>query len=129
MIRDAWLGSVIRSARIAIGVSLRKFASNLGVTPSYQSDIENDRRIPSENVLKRTAVLLGLDFDELMALGGRFGEGAERYLRHQPTAGALLRKLSEINATEDFLREMLWEAEEYGRKSKITNKICEKGCL
>ena len=35
-----------------------------------------------------------------MALAGRFGEDAERYLRRHPTAGALFRKLSETNAPE-----------------------------
>src|SRR5579875_3442536 len=91
------LGEVIRDARVAAGVSLREFARSLGITPSYQSDIENDRRIPSEDVLKKIAGSLSLDFEELMALGGRFGENAERYLRRHPTAGALFRKLSAAN--------------------------------
>lgn len=112
------LGEVIRDARIAAGGSLREFARSLGITPSYQSDIENDRRIPSEDVLKKIAGLLSLDFEELMALGGRFGEGAERYLRRHPTAGALFRKLSEANAPEDVLRKMLREAEKLDRKKE-----------
>jgi hypothetical protein len=53
-----------------------------------------------------------------MALGGRFGEDAERYLRRHPTAGALFRKLSETNAPEDVLRKMLREAEEFERKKE-----------
>jgi transcriptional regulator with XRE-family HTH domain len=112
------LGEVIRDARVAAGTSLREFARSLGITPSYQSDIENDRRIPSEDVLKKIANQLGLDFEELMALGGRFGEDAERYLRRHPTAGALFRKLSETNAPEDVLRKMLREAEEFERKKE-----------
>ncbi len=112
------LGEVIRDARVAAGVSLREFARSLGITPSYQSDIENDRRIPSEDVLKKIAGSLSLDFEELMALGGRFGENAERYLRRHPTAGALFRKLSAANAPEDVLRKMLREAEELERKKE-----------
>ncbi len=112
------LGDIIRTARVAAGPSLREFARSLGITPSYQSDIENDRRIPSEDVLKKIAELLKLDFKELMALGGRFGEDAERYLRRHPTAGALFRKLSETNAPENVLRKMLKEAEELERKKE-----------
>lgn len=112
------LGQVIRVARVAAGKSLREFARIVGITPSYQSDIENDRRIPSEDVLKKIAGLLTLDFEALMALGGRFGEDAERYLRRHPTAGALFRKLSETNAPEDVLRKMLREAEELERKKE-----------
>ena len=112
------LGEVIRDARVAAGRSLREFAKTVGITPSYQSDIEYDRRIPSADVLKKMAGLLGLDFEELMALGGRFGEDAERYLRRHPTAGALFRKLSETNAPENVLRKMLKEAEEFERKKE-----------
>lgn len=112
------LGEVIRKTRVAAGRSLRELAKALGITPSYQSDIENDRRVPSEEVLKRIAELLSLDYEELMALAGRFGEEAERYLRRHPTAGALFRKLSETNAPEDVLRKMLREAEEFERRKE-----------
>jgi transcriptional regulator with XRE-family HTH domain len=101
------LGQVIRDVRLAVGTSLREFARTLEITPSYQSDIENDRRIPAEEVLKRIAALLSLDFEELMALSGRIGDDARCYLRYHPTAGALLRKLSEMNVPEDILRKML----------------------
>jgi transcriptional regulator with XRE-family HTH domain len=112
------LGEIIRKTRVAGGRSLREFAKALGITPSYQSDIENDRRVPSEEVLKKIAELLSLDYEELMALAGRFGEEAERYLRRHPTAGALFRKLSETNAPEDVLRKMLREAEGFERKKE-----------
>src|SRR5437762_1315677 len=112
------LGEVIRNARVASGRSLREFARALEITPSYQSDIENDRRVPSEEVLKKIAGLLNLNYEELMALAGRFGDNAERYLRRHPTAGALFRKLSEANAPEDVLRKMLHEAEDFERKKE-----------
>src|SRR5262245_27419970 len=103
---DKSLGRVIREARVKTGTSFRDFAKTLTITPSYQSDIENDRRDPSEEVLRKIADLLDLDFEELMALAGRFGDQAERYLRRQPAAGALFRRLSEVNAPEDVLRKM-----------------------
>jgi transcriptional regulator with XRE-family HTH domain len=116
--RNTTLGEVIQNARVATGRSLREFAKALGITPSYQSDIENDRRVPSEEVLKKIADLLSLNYEELMARAGRFGEDAERYLRRHPTAGALFRKLSESNAPEDVLRKMLREAEDFERKKE-----------
>jgi transcriptional regulator with XRE-family HTH domain len=109
------LGEVIREARVAMG-SLREFAKNLGITPSYMSDIENDRRIPAEDVLKRIADLLKLDFDDLMARAGRFGDDAERYMRRHPTAGVLFRQISEANLADDDLIKLLKKAEEMGRK-------------
>jgi transcriptional regulator with XRE-family HTH domain len=112
------LGIVIRDARVKSGRTLREFAKLLSITPSYQSDIENDRRVPAEEVLKRTAGLLGLNFEELMALAGRIGQDAERYLRRQPAAGVLFRKLTETNAPEALLRKMIEEAEELKRKKE-----------
>ena len=116
--REKSLGEVIRDARVGTGRSLREFARSLEITPSYQSDIENDRRVPSEEVLKKMADLLALDFKDLMALAGRFGKEAERYLRRRPTAGALFRKLSEADAPEEVLRKLLREAEEHQRKKE-----------
>jgi transcriptional regulator with XRE-family HTH domain len=109
------LGDLIREARTPKG-SLRDFAKKLDITPSYLSDIENDRRIPAEEVLRRIAELLELDFDELMAKAGRFGEDAERYMRKHPTVGVLFRKLSESKAPDDDLAKLLRKAEELARK-------------
>jgi|SRR5271157_5128505 len=95
------LGETIRAARLATGRSLREVARTLQITPSYFSDIENDRRVPSEDVLQKFADLLHLDFDHLMAIAGRFGEDAERYLRRHPTAGVLFRKITTLLAEPD----------------------------
>jgi len=100
-------GETLREARVKKGVSLRSLASELSITPSYLSDIENDRRIPSEDVLQELAARLNLDFDDLMARAGRFGEDAERYLKNQPTAVKLFRRISESNLDEEELRRLL----------------------
>jgi transcriptional regulator with XRE-family HTH domain len=100
------LGDVIRDARTSKGHGLRTFAALAGITPSYQSDIENNRRIPAEEVVGKIAELLNLNFDTLMVLAGRFGEQAERYLKRQPEAIRLFRKISEANLTEEKLKEL-----------------------
>ena len=110
------LGEIVREARIAKGKSLREIAKTLEITPSYMSDIENDRRIPSEDVLRNITTLLDLDFDHLMALAGRFGEDADRYMKKQPIAGVLFRRISENNLQEDALRKLLEKADELGKK-------------
>jgi len=86
---DKSVGTVIRDACVKSGRRLREFAKLPSITPFYQSNIENDRRVPAEGVLKKTAELLGLNFEELMVLPGRIGEDAQRYLRRQPAAGVL----------------------------------------
>jgi transcriptional regulator with XRE-family HTH domain len=89
------LGERIRSARLAHGRGLRDLARELAIAPSYLSDIENDRRVPAEPVLRALAASLAVDFDELMSLGGRLGEEAERYARRVPEAARLFRRMAE----------------------------------
>lgn len=110
------LGEIIREARIAKERSLRDVAKQLSITPSYMSDIENDRRIPSEEVLRELAKVLELDIDHVMALAGRFGENADRYMKKQPIAGVLFRKVAEDNLPEEDLRELLRRAEQLAKK-------------
>jgi len=101
------LGDEIREARVRAGKRLRPFAEELQLAPSYLSDIENDRRVPSEEVMKRIASKLGLDFGDLMALAGRFGEEAERYIKKNPAAGVLFRRISQSNLREEQLKKLL----------------------
>ena len=99
-------GEVIREARVARNMSLRELAKRVGITPSYVSDIENDRRVPAEDVLRALSTELELDFDDLMARSGRLGSRAVRYMSRMPAAGVLFRRLSEENAPEDLLEKL-----------------------
>jgi transcriptional regulator with XRE-family HTH domain len=94
------LGDIVRDARTARKITLRKFSAMIDKSPSYVSDIENDRRTPSEGVLREICDLLELDFDRLMALAGRFGDETERQLRKTPSLGTLLRRLAELPPEE-----------------------------
>lgn len=116
--RNETLGDRMRAARVAAGWSLRDLAKRVDKTPSYLSDIENDRRVPSEDTLRDLSQILNLDFDELMAAAGRFGEDADRYLRRQPAAGVLLRRLSQQNLDRDAIEQLLRQAERLGQRKQ-----------
>jgi transcriptional regulator with XRE-family HTH domain len=110
------LGGRVRRARVEAGLGLRELARRLGKTPSYLSDIENDRRVPSEEVLRALSRELPVEFDELMGLAGRFGEDAERYLKRSPAAAKLFRRISASRLGEQDLAELLQKAEQLSRK-------------
>lgn len=99
-------GDAIRKARTEKKKGLRELARDLDITPSYLSDIENDRRVPAEEVMGKIATALGLDFAALMALAGRVGEETERYLRKTPAAGTLFRQVSHANLSPEDLRKL-----------------------
>lgn len=112
------LGEVVQEARAKTDLSLRDVAKRVDKTPSYLSDIENDRRVPSEEVLADLARLLKLDFDDLMARAGRFGEDAVRYMMRTPNAGVLFRRLAERDASPDTVDKFIKETERLPTKKK-----------
>ncbi len=115
---DKTIGEVIRDARMAADLSLRDLSKKLELSPSYISDIENDRRVPSEEVMAQLADLLKLDFNDLTARGGRVGDRAERYLKNHPTAGALFRRMSDKRLPEEELQKLLRTVENMEPKKK-----------
>ncbi len=61
------LGKRIKLEREKKRISLRKFAEMLGISAAYLVDIEKDRRLPTEELLQKTADLLDIPvatFDE-----------------------------------------------------------------
>jgi len=116
------LGEVIHDARIKLGLSLRGVTKKLKITPSYLSDIENDRRVPSEDVLEKIADLLHLDYDDLMARAGRFGEDAIRYMMRTPAAGVLFRRLAQQQASGQTVEKLLKMADQESGRQKEQKK-------
>ena len=101
------IGDVVHDARAKLDLSLRDVTKKLGITPSYLSDIENNRRVPSEEVLGKLAKFLRLDYDDLMARAGRFGQEAVRYMMRTPAAGVLLRRLADGKASGETVEKLL----------------------
>jgi transcriptional regulator with XRE-family HTH domain len=94
------LGETIRAARLRTKQSLREIARMLEITPSYLSDIENNRRIPAVPVLIGITFLLNLDIGQLMAQAGRLSDRAERYTKQNPLVWTLIERISEAELTE-----------------------------
>ena len=113
------LGDFVNRARVEKGLGLRALARALGIVPSYLSDIENNRRVPSESVLRELAHVLDLDFDILMQRAGRLGEDAERYLRENRRAGQLFRRIAASQLDQDALEKLEnWVVELDGPESE-----------
>lgn len=111
------LGEAIREKRIAIDITLRELARRLNITPSYLSDIENDRRVPAEEVLQDIGKALDLPFDDLMGLAGRFGESVERYVKRRPAAGVLFRRISQANLSNEALEKLTKQTDKLSEES------------
>lgn len=115
---DDSLGELIRAARVAKNLGLRELARLIDKAPSYVSDIEYDRRVPSEEVLRDICGHLDLDVDRALALAGRLGETTNRYLRREPAAGLLLRRASESDLGEDELKKLIEQVDRLAQRKR-----------
>ena len=106
------VGDIVNEARVRKRLGLRALARELNIVPSYLSDIENDRRVPSEAVLRDMARVLELDFDQLMQEAGRLGEGAEQFLRDNQLAGRLFRRMARSQLDQEALEKLMSSLEE-----------------
>jgi transcriptional regulator with XRE-family HTH domain len=110
------LGELIREARVGKELTLRGLARDLGLSPSYINDVEQDRRVPSEPVLRRLGEILELDIDRLLGIAGRVGADAERYLKSTPSAGVLFRKMSDAQLDDEDVRRLIKRVDEIANR-------------
>jgi transcriptional regulator with XRE-family HTH domain len=103
------LGDFVRERRDGLDLSLREFAKKLGnVSPAHISDIENGRRHPSDELLKRMAPILKVAFEEIQKHDLRPPvDELRRMVQRNPTYGVALRKLTEKNVDADALVKFL----------------------
>ena len=94
------LGQEIHRLRLLAGFTLRGLATDLDVSAAHLSDIEHNRRRPSEKLLRKIAERLrkvGATYDSLeKLLSGIDGEIRE-WAATTPGARALLRTLMEAD--------------------------------
>ncbi len=90
------------------GVTLRGFAAKLGISAAHLSDIEHNRRRPSEKLLQKIAHGLrgvGATLMSLERLATGIDPEAREWVTSTPGARAVLRRLVESGLDpEDLLR-------------------------
>ncbi len=101
-------GQILREKRVGKGYSLRKFAELVDVSPTYLSQVEQDKveSPPTVERLNRMADVLGENRDEFVSVAGRVPEDLPRIIQSRPdTIPELLRTTKGM--TPEQLRELL----------------------
>ena len=111
---DETFGDRVRTARARKHLTLRDAAEKIGRSASFLSDIEHDRRLPSEDVLQDLAQLLDLDPDDLMASSGRLPTVVAEYLKTTPDAARLFRTLSSRGVGPAGVKQLIDQATQLG---------------
>ena len=88
--------------------TLRQFAKAVGVSPTFISKMERGHfKPPSAETVKRMAVVLHVDPDELLALAGKVDPELEAIISQNPRAMArLLRTVHEQGLTDQEILEL-----------------------
>src|SRR6266540_3226337 len=98
-------GDFVRERRDSLDLSVREFARKLDdVSPAHISDIENGRRHPSDELLKKMSHVLGVSVDELQKHDLRPPvDELRRMIQRDPAYGVALRKLTQTPMSSDEL--------------------------
>ena len=95
------LGSTLRAARMAAGLSLRDVERRTGIRNAHLSQIETDTIAkPEMALLWELAALFGLDFEHLLALAGYGTAGAATPERQRRRMTVALRAMSELTPAD-----------------------------
>lgn len=105
---DDDLARYVKNTRLKRGMALRAFARDVGVAPSFITDIEAGRRLPSAAVMGRMAEVLEVPAVELQALDPRISWEYAEAFRHA-LAGDRDALLDHVAGLEEWQVERLRE--------------------
>jgi transcriptional regulator with XRE-family HTH domain len=102
---DKTFGQCIRQLRLRHpeSPSLRKFAEQVGLSPTYLSRIENAKEPPpSEAIIEKLAQALEVDRYELLSLAGRVpSEFFEAFRKNPRRVASFMRTATEVGLEDD----------------------------
>jgi transcriptional regulator with XRE-family HTH domain len=105
-----YLGEEIRRLRLMAGYTLRGLAVDVGVSAAHMSDIEHNRRRPSEKLLRKIADKLrktGATYESLERLLSGIDVETREWAASTPGARTLLRRLREAEVDPEEINRAL----------------------
>lgn len=94
-------GQRLRQLRKAQNLSQKTLADKVGINFTYLSKIENERldfaQFPSEELIRKLALALEADLDELLILAQKIPEQIKKRVMERPDA---FRKFADLNDKE-----------------------------
>lgn len=115
------IGKELRGIRNSKDISLAEVAEKAGVSTMYISEIERDKKVPSDEVIDKLATIYKVDEKELYEGFGKLTEGMLHEVKTNNDLFSVLYKISEnqkitIEQKEEFYRIM---SEQYDKIDKL----------
>jgi HTH-type transcriptional regulator, competence development regulator len=107
MNKDKTFGEIVREARLKINITLRKFASEMALSPTFVSKMEVGEYMPpkEENIIK-IAEFLGLDKDELLAKASKVSSDIQNTILENPKLYASFLRKVDTEEIEEILNKL-----------------------
>ena len=117
------LGQELRRLRLEAAIPLRGLAARVNVSAAHLSDIEHDRRRPSEQLLRRIASQLshvGATFESLEQLVTGVDPATRDWVASTPGVRALLRTILESGRSPQEIIVILEKSFRTRRRGKVS---------
>ncbi len=103
------LGDRIKRLRKERGLGLRETAAKVGISATFLSRVENnaEKAAPGEEVIRKLATVLGVEFDTLMQLAGRVAHDVVDVIKSDAGMPAFLRRARDEGISSEELMKLL----------------------
>ena len=110
-IKKKSFGLHIRTLRLSLNIGQRKLAEKIGIAPSYLNDIEKEKRsAPKLNIIKKLAIELNANIDELNDLAGATKKSLApdilEYVEKNPDIITLIRSIKDRNLSDQEIKKI-----------------------
>ncbi len=72
------IGDILKRTRNIFGYKANEMSSKLGISPSYLSEIENNKKSPSLDLLERYSKIYGIKVSSLILMSENYDEAIKK---------------------------------------------------
>jgi Predicted transcriptional regulators len=101
------IGDVLKRIRLIYGYKASEMSSLLGISNSYLSEIENNKKQPSLDLLNSYAKIYGIKLSSLILLAESFEEASSHNKAQELVKKTMLRLIDLMSKGEEKLDELL----------------------
>lgn len=100
------IGDVLKRTRTIYGYKASEMSTLLGISSSYLSEIENNKKQPSLELLKKFAEIFGIKLSSLILLSEDFEEASKNNRSQEFVKNMMLRLINFLSKDEEDLVEI-----------------------
>jgi transcriptional regulator with XRE-family HTH domain len=106
MSNNPTFGEFIRTSRLKLNIGLREFAKQVGISAAYISNVETGDKLPLEENIKKMAVILKVDADDLLSLANKISPDIKNIINDKPSLYTSFLRRAKPKDVENFMKQL-----------------------